>query len=195
MLTRSRRFRCKSLPACWPTDRELGDNPAPLCAAPGCCRVRIRVRGRQKPGGVPGICSDRLPGRPRSWRSPSGKTGGLPPQEGCADFTLNQDSRVIPDAAAVRPRSDAHEPQTSRDDSGCRPLVLRPRRAQAPRSFEPFNGLDMNLGNLSRTVRRSDRARSARRTSPARRGRAAWRPRAPTQGAARELGQGWKVSP
>ena len=45
-----------------------------------------------------------------------------------------------------------------------------------------FNGLGMNMGNLSRLSRRR-RARSARRISPARRARPAWPPKAPALGA------------
>ena len=58
-----------------------------------------------------------------------------------------------------------------------------------------FNGLGMNLGNLSRLSERADALASARRTSPARRARPAWPPRAPAPTRARDLGQGWKVSP
>ena len=58
-----------------------------------------------------------------------------------------------------------------------------------------FSGLGLHLGNLSRLVERARPARSARRTSPARRAGAAWRPRAPGARPARGLGQGWKVSP
>ena len=43
-----------------------------------------------------------------------------------------------------------------------------------------FDGLDMNLGNLSRLPTPS-RDRSARRTSPAKKAKAAWRPRAPAR--------------
>ena len=52
-----------------------------------------------------------------------------------------------------------------------------------------FNGLGMGLGNLSRLSNAQTRSISAE-NSPARRGRAAWRPRAPARDAARELGPG-----
>ncbi|HEX4140624.1 MAG TPA: glycoside hydrolase family 172 protein, partial [Candidatus Methylacidiphilales bacterium] len=66
--------------------------------------------------------------------------------------------------------------------------------AQAPRPFESFNGLDMNLGNLSRLSNAQSRSISAENFT-GEKGKGGIATEGTYKDAARELGQGWKVSP
>jgi hypothetical protein len=63
--------------------------------------------------------------------------------------------------------------------------------AQQP---QPFNGLEMNLGNLSRLSNAQTRSISPENFT-GEKGKAAMSIDGPAKGAARDLGQGWKVSP
>src|SRR5262252_5019263 len=57
-----------------------------------------------------------------------------------------------------------------------------------------FNGLDMNLGNLSRTSKAKTRSISPENFN-GEKGKAGMSTDGAAKGAARDLGQGWKVSP
>jgi len=59
---------------------------------------------------------------------------------------------------------------------------------------EPFNGLGLNLGNLFRTSKAQSRSISPENFT-GEKGKAGMSTDGPARGAARELGQGWKVSP
>jgi hypothetical protein len=67
-------------------------------------------------------------------------------------------------------------------------------QAQATSSAGTFNGLDMSLGNLSRLSDARSRSISAENFT-GEKGRAAMAAEGTGKDAARELGQGWKVSP
>jgi hypothetical protein len=67
-------------------------------------------------------------------------------------------------------------------------------QAQSPPSPERFNGLDMSLGNLHRLSDAQSRSISAENFS-GEKGRAGMATEGTGKNAARELGQGWKVSP
>jgi len=58
----------------------------------------------------------------------------------------------------------------------------------------PFNGLDQNLGNLYRTSKAKSRSISPENFT-GEKGKAGMSTDGPAKGAARDLGQGWKVSP
>lgn len=58
---------------------------------------------------------------------------------------------------------------------------------------EPFNGLDMGLGNLSRISKAKTRSISPENFT-GEKGKAGMSTNGAAQGAARDLGQGWKVS-
>jgi len=58
----------------------------------------------------------------------------------------------------------------------------------------PFNGLEMNLGNLSRISKAKTRSISPENFN-GEKGKAGMSTNGPALGAARDLGQGWKVSP
>jgi hypothetical protein len=58
----------------------------------------------------------------------------------------------------------------------------------------PFNGLDQNLGNLYRTSKAKSRSISPENFT-GEKGKAGMSVDGPAKGAARDLGQGWKVSP
>jgi hypothetical protein len=66
--------------------------------------------------------------------------------------------------------------------------------AQAPMSSQEFNGLDMTLGNLSRTSNAESRSISAENFT-GEKGKGGMATEGTYKDAARELGQGWKVSP
>lgn len=59
---------------------------------------------------------------------------------------------------------------------------------------EPFDGLDLNLGNLSRLSKARSRSISPENFT-GEKGKAGMSTNGPAKGAARDLGQGWKVSP
>src|SRR5437764_726117 len=58
----------------------------------------------------------------------------------------------------------------------------------------PFNGLDLNLGNLSRLSKAKTRSISPENFT-GEKGKAGMSTDGPAKSAARDLGQGWKVSP
>jgi len=58
----------------------------------------------------------------------------------------------------------------------------------------PFNGLDLNLGNLSRVSKAKTRSIGPE-SFTGEKGKAGMSTDGPAKGAARDLGQGWKVSP
>lgn len=66
--------------------------------------------------------------------------------------------------------------------------------AQTPPSSNQFNGLDMNLGNLSRLSNAQSRSISPENFT-GEKGKAGMATEGTGKSAARELGQGWKVSP
>ena len=66
--------------------------------------------------------------------------------------------------------------------------------AQAPASSEPFNGLDMNLGNLSRMSNAQSRSISAENFT-GEKGKGGMATEGYGKDASRDLGLGWKVSP
>src|SRR6266436_5022928 len=72
------------------------------------------------------------------------------------------------------------------------PLLWLPTSAAAADSS--FNGLDLNLGNLSRTSKAKTRSISPENFT-GEKGKAGMSTNGAAKGAARELGQGWKVSP
>ena len=75
-------------------------------------------------------------------------------------------------------------------------LPLAVLLAATPLVAQPaFDGLGMGLGNLSRLSTRQDPLDQPGELHRARRARPAWPPRGPAPNAARDLGQGWKVSP
>jgi hypothetical protein len=67
-------------------------------------------------------------------------------------------------------------------------------QAQVPSSPGHFNGLDMTLGNLSRLSKAQSRSISAENFT-GEKGKAGMATKGNGEGAAKELGQGWKVSP
>ena len=69
-----------------------------------------------------------------------------------------------------------------------------PVEAQVPTSSQQFNGLDMSLGNLSRMSNAQSRSISAENFT-GEKGKGGMATEGTGKDAARELGQGWKVSP
>ena len=67
-------------------------------------------------------------------------------------------------------------------------------QAQVPSSPGHFNGLNMSLGNLPRLSKAQSRSISAENFT-GEKGKAAMASKGTGQGAARELGRGWKISP
>jgi hypothetical protein len=67
-------------------------------------------------------------------------------------------------------------------------------RSAAPAAEAPFNGLDMNLGTLSRTSKAKTRSISPENFT-GEKGKAGMSTNGPAKGAARDLGPGWKLSP
>ena len=65
---------------------------------------------------------------------------------------------------------------------------------RSPAADGPFNGLDLNLGNLYRTSKAQTRSISPE-NFPGEKGKAGMATDGTGKNCARELGQGWKVSP
>jgi hypothetical protein len=72
--------------------------------------------------------------------------------------------------------------------------LIAPAADEAKTPPLPFNGLEMNLGNLSRLSNAKSRSISPENFT-GEKGKAGMATAGSGQGAARELGQGWKVSP
>src|SRR5438552_15276652 len=74
------------------------------------------------------------------------------------------------------------------------PVLLCCQVDNSPAADAPFNGLGLNLGNLYRLSNAKSRSISPENFT-GEKGHAGMSTNGPARGAARELGQGWKVSP